>query len=47
MSKDYENIKNWYNIGVWNIAKMKAAVAKGKITAEEYKAITGKGLLGE
>lgn len=37
----YEKIKRYYERGNWNKAMVRNAVAKGKITAEEYKAITG------
>ena len=38
----YEKIKRWYEMGVWNESRVRDAVAKGKITAEQFKAITGK-----
>ncbi|MBR0378943.1 MAG: XkdX family protein [Mogibacterium sp.] len=41
MSKDYEIIRTWYEMGLWDDRKLKNAVARGKITASEYKAITG------
>ena len=43
----FEKIKIWYEHGLWSEAKVREAVAKNVITAEEFKAITGKGLLGE
>ena len=43
----YEKIKEYYEKGVWNEQRVREAVAKNVITAEEFKAITGKGLLGE
>lgn len=41
MSK-FEQVKKYYDLGVWSEAKVRNAVAKGWITAEEFKAITGK-----
>ena len=43
----YEKIKKYYDAGVWDEQRVREAVAKNAITAEEFKAITGKGLLGE
>ena len=43
----FEKIKKYYNAGVWSEQRVREAVAKNVITAEEFKAITGKGLLGE
>ena len=43
----FEKIKRWYEIGVWTEQRVREAVAKNVITAEQFKAITGKGLLGE
>ena len=43
----FEKIKKYYDSGVWNEQRVREAVAKNVITAEEFKAITGKGLLGE
>ena len=37
----YEKIKRWYEIGVWSLLKVRAAVKAGKITPEQYKEITG------
>lgn len=37
----FEKIKYWYTTGMWNTEKVANAVKKGKITAEEYKMITG------
>ncbi|MGO5592783.1 XkdX family protein [Acidaminococcus sp. HCP3S3_G9_1] len=42
MSKWFKKIKVWYEAGYWNTEMVKNAVVKGKITTEEYKAITGK-----
>lgn len=41
MSKLFERIKKWYQDGVWTKSMLVNAVAKGKITAEEYREITG------
>ena len=43
----FEKIKKYYELGVWSEHRVREAVAKDIITAEEFKAITGKGLLGE
>ena len=43
----YEKIKQYYEQGLWDEARVREAVAKNIITAEQFKAITGKGLLGE
>ena len=41
-SKNFQNIKNWYGMGLWGLERVKNAVVKGWITATEYKEITGK-----
>ena len=38
----FEKIKEWYRLGVWNEAKVRAATKKGAITPEQFKEITGK-----
>ena len=43
----FEKIKKYYDSGVWSEQRVREAVAKNVITAEEFKEITGKGLLGE
>ena len=43
----YEKIKMYYDKGVWNEQRVRDAVAKGIIDGDQFKAITGKGLLGE
>ncbi|MBQ3347573.1 MAG: XkdX family protein [Synergistaceae bacterium] len=43
----FEKIKKYYEKGVWSEQRVREAVAKNVITPEEFKAITGKGLLGE
>ena len=37
----FEKIKKYYDAGVWNEQRVRDAVAKGAITAEEFKEITG------
>ncbi|MBR1658176.1 MAG: XkdX family protein [Synergistaceae bacterium] len=43
----FEKIKEYYEQGFWDEARVREAVAKNVITADQFKAITGKGLLGE
>ena len=43
----FERIKKYYDAGVWSEQRVRDAVAKNVISAEEFKKITGKGLLGE
>ena len=40
MSKMFERIKAWYEGGQWSKKRVRDAVVKGKITAEEYTIIT-------
>ena len=40
-SKDFEHIKELYDNGIWGKKFVRGAVAKGKITADEYAEITG------
>lgn len=40
-SKDFEKILRWYREGLWSIIRVRNAVEKKKITAEEYMEITG------
>ncbi len=35
-------IEKWYKQGLWDVEKLKHAVAKGVISAETFLAITGK-----
>ena len=42
MSEKYVKVKSYFDAGVWNEAKVRNAVVKGWITAEEFRAITGK-----
>ena len=39
-SKNYAKVKRYYDLGVWSIDKVRAAVGKW-ITAEEFEEITG------
>jgi len=41
MSEKFEKVKSFYDDGFWSIAKVRNAVVKGWITAEEFKTITG------
>ena len=43
----FEKIKKYYEQGLWDESRVREAVAKGVIDGEQFKAITGKGLLGE
>lgn len=36
-----DKIQRWYRQGLWTKAMVRSAVAKGRLTAEEYEAITG------
>ena len=42
----FEEIKKYYELGVWSEQRVREAVAKNIITPEQFKEITGKGLLG-
>jgi hypothetical protein len=46
MSKNFEKVKNYYMLGLWDINKVNNAVGKW-ITAEEYEVITGQPYGGE
>ena len=41
MSKKYELVKHYYDACLWNLTRVRNAVVKGWITAEEFKTITG------
>ena len=41
MSKYYNQIKDWYDKGLWSKDKVYNAVLKGLITEEEYYQIIG------
>ncbi len=43
----FEKIKRYYELGLWDERRVREAVAKGVIDGEQFKAITGKGLLGD
>ena len=43
----FEKIKEYYEKGVWSEQRVREAVAKNVITPEQFKEITGKGLLGD
>ena len=43
----FDKIKQWYELGLWSEQRVREAVAKNVITPEQFKEITGKGLLGE
>ena len=47
MSEFAQKVKRWYELGLWSEQRVREAVAKNRITALEFKEITGKGLLGE
>ncbi|MBQ3450123.1 MAG: XkdX family protein [Synergistaceae bacterium] len=38
----FRKIKEYFNLGLWDELKVHKAVEKGKITPEEFRAITGK-----
>lgn len=39
-SKNFNKVKQYYDLKLWNLAKVSSAVGKW-ITADEYKVITG------
>ena len=41
MSKHFKKIKGYFDSGLWSVERVRNAVLKGWITAEEYKIITG------
>lgn len=41
MSKNYEKVKRFYDIGLWTLVMTRNAVDRW-ITADEYREITGK-----
>ena len=43
----FEKIKKYYEQGTWSESRVREAVARGILTPEQFKEITGKGLLGE
>ena len=40
MSKHFKKVKGYYDSGLWSIERVRNAVVKGWITAEEFKIIT-------
>ena len=38
----YEKIKEYYERGLWSEQRVRQAVAKGAITSEQFREITGK-----
>ena len=42
MSSKFEKVKGYFDRGLWNIERVKNAVVKGWITAEEFQIITGR-----
>jgi len=40
-SKNYEKVKYWYALKMWNETRVRDAVEKGWITEEEFKEIIG------
>lgn len=40
-SKNYEKVRRFYNLGVWNETRVRNAVKMGWITEEEFTEITG------
>lgn len=42
MSSKFNKVKEFYDNGLWNIQRVRDAVVKGWITAEEFEIITGK-----
>lgn len=41
-SAKYDLVREYYKMGLWNEKKVRDAVVKGWITAEEFTEITGK-----
>ena len=41
MKTKFEKVKDFYERGLWNISRVRDAVVKGWITAEEFETITG------
>ena len=41
-SENFQKVKTWYNMKVWNETRVRNAVRMGWITAEEFQEITGK-----
>ena len=47
MSEKYATIKRYYELVLWDETKLRKAVAKNWITADEFQDITGHGILDE
>jgi uncharacterized XkdX family phage protein len=41
MSPKFNTVKRYFQLGLWSIDKVRNAVVKGWITAEEFEIITG------
>ena len=41
MSKHFKKVKGYYDSGLWSVERVRNAVVKNWITAEEFKMITG------
>lgn len=41
MSPKFALVRNYYDMGAWNIERVRLAVGKGWITEEEFSEITG------
>ena len=41
MRKHFKKVKGYFDSGLWSIERVRNAVVKSWITAEEYKIITG------
>lgn len=41
-SKNYEKVKRWYDVKMWNETRVRNAVVMEWITQGEFKEITGK-----
>ena len=41
MSKHFKKVKGYYDNGLWSIERVRNAVVKNWITAEEFETITG------
>ena len=41
MSKHFKKVKMYFDSGLWSIERVRNAVVKGWITAQEFKMITG------
>ena len=41
-SKNYEKVKRWHDMKMWNETRVRSAVVMEWITQDEFKEITGK-----